>query len=175
MKSHTGGVMSFGTGAFICKSGKQKLNTKSSTEAEVVGASNYLPNTLWVQMFLAAQGYPINSSILEQDNESAMKLETNGRMSASQKSRHINIRYFWIKDRTEANQITIRHCPTLEMLADFLPSRCKDTCSDDSETSFWGTVTSTPCAGISRHCPRSVLEKDDHMPAKTLYSMQTRQ
>jgi hypothetical protein len=31
MKSHTGGVMSFGTGGFFCKSSKQKLNTKSST------------------------------------------------------------------------------------------------------------------------------------------------
>ena len=61
----------------------------------------------------------MTESILEQDNESAMKLEKNGRMSAGQKSRHINIRYFWIKDRTAANAITIRHCPTLEMLADF--------------------------------------------------------
>jgi Reverse transcriptase (RNA-dependent DNA polymerase) len=119
MKSHTGGVMSFGLGGFVCKSSKQKLNTKSSTEAEVVGASDYLPNTLWIQMFLADQGYVLDSNILEQDNESAMRLEKNGRMSAGQKSRHINIRYFWIKDRTEQNNIEIRHCPTLEMLADF--------------------------------------------------------
>jgi hypothetical protein len=42
MRSHTGGVTSFGTGGLVCKSGKQKLNTKSSTEAEVVGASDYL-------------------------------------------------------------------------------------------------------------------------------------
>lgn len=48
MKSHTGGVMSFGTGGLICKSSKQKLNTKSSTEAELVGASDYLPNLMWL-------------------------------------------------------------------------------------------------------------------------------
>jgi hypothetical protein len=119
MKSHTGGVMSFGTGGLVGKSSKQKLNTKSSTEAELVGASDYLPNTLWVQMFLEKQGYKVETSILEQDNESAMKLEKNGRLSAGQKSRHINIRYFWIKDRATANGIAIRHCPTLEMLADF--------------------------------------------------------
>jgi hypothetical protein len=59
MRSHTGGLVSFGTGGLICKSSKQKLNTKSSTEGEVVGASNYLPNALWVQMFMQAQGYPI--------------------------------------------------------------------------------------------------------------------
>ena len=77
MKSHTGGVMSFGTGGIICKSTKQKLNTKSSTEAEVVGASDYLPHTLWVKMFMEKQGYNINDNVFEQDNESAMKMETN--------------------------------------------------------------------------------------------------
>jgi hypothetical protein len=40
MRSHTGGVISFGNGGLICKSSKQKLNTKSSTEAELVGASD---------------------------------------------------------------------------------------------------------------------------------------
>ena len=119
MKSHTGGVISFGRGGLACKSGKQKLVTKSSTEAETVGASDYLPNTLWMQMFLEAQGYSVRESYFEQDNESAIKLETNGRISAGPKSRHINIRYFWIKDRSKDANITIRHCPTLAMLADF--------------------------------------------------------
>jgi len=40
-------------------------------------------------------------------------------MSAGPKSRHIAIRYFWIKDRIKAEDITIRHCPTLQMVADF--------------------------------------------------------
>jgi hypothetical protein len=70
MKSHTGGVMSLGIGGFSCKSSKQKLNTKSSTEAELVGASDYLPNTIWLKLFLEAQGYQVTESILEQDNES---------------------------------------------------------------------------------------------------------
>ena len=118
-KSHTGGAMSFGTGALVCKSSKQKLNTKSSTEAELVGASDYLPNTIWAKMFLSAQGYNVHTSILEQDNESVIRLEKNGRSSAGPKSRHINIRYFWLKDRVKSEGITIRHCPTLQMLADF--------------------------------------------------------
>lgn len=103
----------------MCKSSKQKLNTKSSTEAEVVGASDYLPKTIWIKYFLEAQGYTITESLFEQDNESAIRLEKNGRASAGQKSRHINIRYFFIKDRVKTEDITIRHCPTLEMLADF--------------------------------------------------------
>ncbi|KAG7347353.1 reverse transcriptase RNA-dependent DNA polymerase [Nitzschia inconspicua] len=118
-KSHTGGAVSLGLGAFMCKSQKQKLNTKSSTEAELVGASDYLPSTIWVKMFMEAQGYPITVNDFAQDNESAMKLELNGRASAGQKSRHINIRHFFITDRVKTEGLNIIHCPTEEMLADF--------------------------------------------------------
>ena len=70
-------------------------------------------------MFLEAQGYRLGETYLEQDNESAIKLEKNGRMSAGPRSRHINIRYFWIKDRVKQEHISIRHCPTAVMLGDF--------------------------------------------------------
>lgn len=56
MCSHTGGAMSLGRGCILYKSTKQKLNTKSSTEAKFVGASDYLPNAIWVKMFLHAEG-----------------------------------------------------------------------------------------------------------------------
>ena len=43
MRSHTGGCMSFGLGTLHARSTEQKLNTKSSTETEIVGMSDYLP------------------------------------------------------------------------------------------------------------------------------------
>jgi hypothetical protein len=119
MKSHTGGAMSLGRGAVMCKSSKQKLNTKSSTEAELVGASDYLPNTIWAKMFLESQGYTIQENQFLQDNQSAMKLEMNGRASCGQKSRHIDIRYFFMKDRIVTEGIEVVYCPTEDMLADF--------------------------------------------------------
>ena len=119
MKSHTGGVMSLGRGVIMSKSSKQKLNTKSSTEAELVGASDYLPSTIWAKMFLAEQGYEVQENFFYQDNQSAMKLEQNGRASCGQKSRHIDIRYFFMKDRIQTENITIVYCPTEQMLADF--------------------------------------------------------
>jgi hypothetical protein len=120
MKSHTSGLISMGTGAILCKSSKQKLNTKSSTEAELVGASDYLPNTLWSKRFLEAQGHAITNNIFNQDNVSAIRLEKNGKASAGRQSRHIDIRYFFIKDRIKQDGINIQHCPTHSMLADFL-------------------------------------------------------
>ena len=52
MKSHTGGAMSLGTGEIHTRSAKQKLNTKSSTEAEVVVTSDYVPYNTWLRNFL---------------------------------------------------------------------------------------------------------------------------
>ena len=60
---------------------KQKLNTKSSTEAELVGASDFLPQTIWATNFIIAQGYKIDESEFHQDNMSSMKIEKNGRAS----------------------------------------------------------------------------------------------
>lgn len=119
MKSHTGGSISFGTGAILSKSTKQKLNTKSSTEAELVGISEFLPTSIWTRMFMEAQGYPLSTNTLHQDNESTIKLAKNGRASAGKQSRHIDIRYFFVKDRIASENIDLVHCPTDQMLADF--------------------------------------------------------
>jgi hypothetical protein len=56
---------------------------------------------------------------LEQDNESAIKLEKNGRASAGPESCHIDIRYFWTKDRLAMEHIGVCHCPIKLMLAEF--------------------------------------------------------
>lgn len=118
-KSHTGGAISFGRGVLMTKSKKQKLNTKSSTEAEVVAISDYMGEMIWARMFLECQGYDIEENILYQDNESAIKIATNGKLSCGKQSKHIDIRYFFIKDRLSSERIQILHCPTHKMIADF--------------------------------------------------------
>jgi hypothetical protein len=54
MRSHTGGAMLMGTGAVYSTSKKQKLNTKSSTEAKLVGVDGVLPQALWTKYFMEA-------------------------------------------------------------------------------------------------------------------------
>jgi hypothetical protein len=119
MRGHTGGAMSFGTGIIHGKASKQKLNTKSSTETEVVGASDYLPYNMWMQNFMEAQGYTLSENVYYQDNQSAMLMEKNGRNSCTGNSRHIHIRYFFIKDQVDGGKIQIVYCPTGQMLADY--------------------------------------------------------
>ena len=71
------------------------MNTKSSTESELVGTDDILPDALWTGYLLKAQGYESTKSIIAQDNKSAMLLETNGPMSSSKRTKHINIWYFF--------------------------------------------------------------------------------
>ena len=103
----------------MSKSSKHKLNTKSSTEAELVGASDYLSYPIWAKKFLEAQGYPLEENIFYQDNQSTIRFEKNGRKSCGPNSRHIDIRYFFIKDRIDLERIEVQHCLTEQMLADF--------------------------------------------------------
>ena len=111
--------MSLGKGAVYGTSAKQKLNTKSSTEAELVGVNDVMPQVLWTRYFLEAQGFTVSDSIIYQDNQSAILLEKNGRASSGKRTRHINIRYFFVTDRVANKEVSVEYCPTQQMLADF--------------------------------------------------------
>ena len=115
----TGGCMSMGTGFFHARSSKQKINTKSSTETELVGVSEYLPFNIWAVNFLHEQGYDLNANVLYQDNHGAILMERNGRNSCTGNSRHIDIRYFFVKDRVDKGELSVKYCPTYLMIADY--------------------------------------------------------
>ena len=52
MRGHTGGVCIFGIGFLKAKSSKQKINSISSNELEVIGNSKYLTYKIWYEYFL---------------------------------------------------------------------------------------------------------------------------
>jgi hypothetical protein len=122
MRGHTGGGLTMGRGFPISVSTKQKLNTRSSTESELVGVDDMMPIICWTHYFLLSQGYGIIviENLLLQDNKSSILLEQNGRASSGKRTRHINIRYFFITDRVNMKEISIDWCPTKEMVADFM-------------------------------------------------------
>ena len=82
-RSNTGAGMSLGQSMAMSYSWKQKINTKSSTEAELVGVDDSLGYILWARYFLLAQGYDMQPSLVYQDNMSAILLETNGKASST--------------------------------------------------------------------------------------------
>ena len=69
---------------------------------------------------MEAQGYEIDENVTGQDNMSTMLLENNGHASSSKCTRHISIRYFFVTDRIKNGEVSVSHCPTDEMVADFL-------------------------------------------------------
>ena len=120
MRSHTGAIMTLGSGAVQSISKKHKVNTRSSTEAELVATDDVIAQVVWTKNFLEAQGVKIKSNIIYQDNKSAMLLEKNGRSSAGKRSRHLDIRYFFITDQVNQGNIEIKYCPTDVMTADYM-------------------------------------------------------
>ena len=54
-----------------------------------------------------------------QDNQSAILLENNGKKSSSERTRHINIRYYFITDRIKNGELEIEYCPTDNMVTDY--------------------------------------------------------
>ena len=118
MRSHAGYTMLMGQGTITSSSRKQKLNTRSSMEAELVACDDAMTLVLWTRNFLKEQGYD-TKTYMKQDNTSAMQLEKNGRASSHKITRHINIRYFFIKDQINQWIVQVKYCPTNQMHADY--------------------------------------------------------
>ena len=76
-KGHIGAMMSFGKGAAMILSKKQKLNARSSTESELIGIDDAIPSIMWLLYFIKAQGYDATHNILYQDNKSTILLVIN--------------------------------------------------------------------------------------------------
>ena len=119
MRSHTGAVMTLGKGAVNSISSKQKVNARSSTEAELFGLDDIISSVLWTKLFMESQGITIKENIVYQDNKSTILLAENGRSSAGKRSRHLNIKYFYITDQLERKELVIKYCPTDDMVADY--------------------------------------------------------
>ena len=130
-KSHTGACLTLGHGSVLSISAKQKINTKSSTEAELVGVDDAMTFVMWMKHFFESQVRSINVNsplkplgsdvTIEQDNTSAIQLERNGWKSSSKRTKHINVRYFYITDRLKAGDVSrVIYKPTGDMESDYL-------------------------------------------------------
>ena len=118
-KSRTG-VLLYMAGIGIAGwTAKQKLVTKSSTEAEIVALSDGLTHVLWAREFLLAQGHDVGAVAVYQDNQGVIKLMTTAR-NTKQRTKHLNVRYFFAADRVESKHIVLVYMPTDRMIADIL-------------------------------------------------------
>ena len=120
MKSHTGSVFTIGKGCITSDSTKQKVNARSSTEAELIAVDDKISKVIWIKKFIENQGFKINTNVVHQDNKSTIRLENNGKYSSGKRTRHFDIKYFYVTDLIERKEVEIKFCPSDLMLADFM-------------------------------------------------------
>ena len=118
-KSHSGAVVKLGDGTVQVKSTKQKIVTKSTAESELVCASDMVSKGIWHKDFIVDQGYVVGEVILHQDNTSTITMLKTGR-STQQRTRHINVRYFFMKQLIDEQVVSVVHTGTSEMVADIM-------------------------------------------------------
>jgi len=117
-KSHTGMCVMLGRAMVYARSTKQKLVTLSSTESEIVGASDRVKEVLVANDFLLWQGYSMETPELQQDNESAMEMFETG--CGKDRSKHMRVRKFHLKELLDTKVLTMRKVDTKVMIADLM-------------------------------------------------------
>jgi hypothetical protein len=106
-------------GAISWKSIKQKLTAANTMQAEFVACYEAVGQAVWLKNFLP--GLEVVDSIsrpltLYCDNQAAVFYASNNKSSSATK--HIDIKYHVVKDKTQDQTINLVHLSTKEMLAD---------------------------------------------------------
>jgi hypothetical protein len=124
-RGHGGIILSLGSGPILTKSYKLKLNTKSSTESELVvleEACTYA--SWWSSLLLDLEIVKNKSIIIHQDNLSAIAIVTNTRFFNMNK--HLVNRAKIIGEALSTKLISIQHLSTTLMVADLLTKLCDE-------------------------------------------------
>ena len=79
MREHTGGELFIGRGFTIVTLTNQMLNTRSSTESDIVGVHDFMLAVCWTRYFMGYQGYQVMENIVYQDNKRSIILDKNSK------------------------------------------------------------------------------------------------
>jgi len=124
-------VVKMGTGAISWRSKLQPMVTLSTTEAEYISAVAAGQEIVWLRNLFSELGYQVQgtSSTLFVDNMSAISVAKNPEHHG--RIKHLDLRFYWLRDEVNSGKITIQHCPTLEMPADIDKSTSQSQSSGD--------------------------------------------
>jgi len=118
-KSTSGYVFIAGNGAITWKSKKQTTIALSSTEAEYIALSEAAREAMWLKQLYNELGFTQRSPILiKGDNDGSIAMTKNPQFH--KRSKHIEIRWHWIRDLVQNNDIIVESCRDPEQTADVL-------------------------------------------------------
>ena len=106
-KSHTGLVIKLYGCTIMCMSSKQKLVTRDSTEAELVGLSDKLMTVIQCADFLREQGVECGVPKVYQDNTSTITLVTKG--GGQYRSKYMRVRQAFVQERCDAGEVEVSY------------------------------------------------------------------
>lgn len=118
-KSHSGFVLKFGGSVVLVRSTKQKINSTSSTEAELISLSDNLIYALRAREFIVAQGYRVGPIRVYQDNMSVLAMLKRPD-NAKDRSKNMKVRRIAVKELIISGDIVVYYVPTDQMIADVL-------------------------------------------------------
>lgn len=123
-KSTSGYVFLLSSGAVSWMSKKQPIVTLSTTEAEFVAAAASACQAVWMRQTLRNLSHVQESStVIMCDNSSTIKLSKNPVMHG--RSKHIKVRFHFLRDLVKDGEIELLHCVTQEQVADLMTKALK--------------------------------------------------
>ncbi|KAJ0802818.1 putative RNA-directed DNA polymerase [Helianthus annuus] len=118
-KSISAYVFSIGSSVVSWSSKKQQVVALSSTEAEYISATGAACQAVWMRQLLSELGYKQEEATeIYCDNESAIFMSKNAAFHS--RSKHIDIKFHYIKSMVDSKQIKLKPCKTEDQIADLL-------------------------------------------------------
>lgn len=116
-KSTSGYCFSLGSGLISWRTNKQSCVALSTAEAEYVALSGAAQEAIWLKSLFSDLHFDNQGPMLiYEDNQSAISLAKNPKNHP--KTKHISIKFHFVRDLVVLNQIEVKYCPTSDMLAD---------------------------------------------------------
>ena len=118
-RSTTGYMFKLGGACVSWCSRRQKTVALSSCEAEFMAACEAAKEAIWEKQLLSELGWEQEEPVpIWTDSQSAIALINNP--TFHDKSKHIEIRHFFIREKVNAGWVTYKYCETETMVADSL-------------------------------------------------------
>lgn len=118
-KSNSGFLFKYNGGAIAWACRKQSCIALSTTEAEYVALAEASQEAIWIRRLLDDFGEEQRlATTMYEDNQSCLKLIKNKRHS--NRTKHIDTKYHFVRDLVEKGIINPQYCPTEDMIADLL-------------------------------------------------------
>ena len=119
-RSTSGYAFMMNGGCISWRSKKQRTVALSSTEAEYMALSEATQEEVWLKVFLCELGEMAMDEAVKmyEDNQGSIALAKNPEFR--KRTKHIDIRYHFVREKVEDGQVVLQYVSTLDMLADLM-------------------------------------------------------